>query len=1120
MCCYYSDTAASQVVNGMRMLASGSNEAPFACLCTALQHQDIEVKAAIMQFVNSMIMGVADPNAHALLRSDLDSVLLGHSYDQAVELVDKELEILPTLVGDDDDDGEGEEDDAFDAATATSSTDSPSSSAKRLAPQSPERTSVVSPPPTKGKSKRFSFSIGGNSRASASGSSPSAMGRVSTFGRPSLAPAAASASSPHSAHGLMRSTGSAGGSKALKRRSLTVLHGPRAISQQKVDAMLQGKGGTLPGAGSPMGAVPRGSFASGIVASNRLTTSGAGGAVAAGGGGALGAISEGTEMEVVSANGNITMTVNPLEGSMAGLLVASKNFEKLETKVVVDMFGGKKTKRRWYEVDQDYFKWCAGHDKEDEYKGFVAVASITDIRNYTTDANLLSTNPNSFEFETTDRVYALGCEDAADKDNWITALRVSRDNCIMRNGAYKIQSRELSEKDVYKFTQMFKKQGAVYQSILVEDRKALTVESGLDMSDINAVSHFLRYIWPRGVCVYMYGLVIGAQLSPIYPSFPPSFVPFGSLRAAYCYFVCNRRLSVNVTLYTRLSVNVTLYTRLSVNVTHYTRLSVNVTLHYLNFFHFLHVHVPHCCRSEALAAGHQDLLLSILHQLLLIPTGARGTWQAAQAGLQRLVERSVGGGRDSKAGELAFGNESVTTLLNEKGTEGGGQYSQMSKLAMQALVAEQNSTRLQASVDDLLAQVRRLEDEVVQAKANGGSATAATTTAATAAADSAGGVTDTGVDAATIAELRTQVTQLENELSRLRLNGATGTTSAMPGPPSPPPPAADAAAVPDERYEKYVKMKKMLPEGAVRQKMMADGFSDAEIDSFIANGPPMVGGAAAPAASASVPDERYEKYVKMKKMLPEGAVRQKMMADGFSDAEIDSFMANGPPMVGGAAAPAASASASVPDERYEKYVKMKKMLPEGAVRQKMMADGFSDAEIDSFMANGPPMVGGAAAPAASASVPDERYEKYVKMKKMLPEGAVRQKMMADGFSDAEIDSFMANGPPMVGGAAAPAASASASVPDERYEKYVKMKKMLPEGAVRQKMMADGFSDAEIDSFMANGPPMVGGAVAVGGAARPPPPPKLSPAEAIKFAKYEKMLKMLPEGAVRQKNGRG
>jgi hypothetical protein len=312
-------------------------------------------------------------------------------------------------------------------------------------------------------------------------------------------------------------------------------------------------------------------------------------------------------------------------------------------------------------------------------------------------------------------------------------------------------------------------------------------------------------------------------------------------------------------------------------------------------------------------------------------------------------------------------------------------------------------------------------------------------------------------------------------------------------------PAPVAAPVVDERYEKYVKMQKMLPEGAVRQKMATDGFSAPQIDSFIANGPPMV---AAPAPAAAATDERYEKYVKMQKMLPEGAVRQKMAVDGFTEAEISSFVTNGPPKVA-APAPAAPAAAVV-DERYEKYVKMQKMLPEGAVRQKMAVDGFTEAEISSFITDGPPKVATPASAAPPAAVVDERYEKYVKMQKMLPEGAVRQKMAVDGFTEAEISSFITNGPPKVA-APAPVAPAAPAV-DERYEKFVKMRKMLPEGAVRQKMAIEGFSEAEIDSFITNGPPK---------AATPAPAPAAGAVEE-RFEKFVKMRKMLPEGAVRQK----
>lgn len=58
----------------------------------------------------------------------------------------------------------------------------------------------------------------------------------------------------------------------------------------------------------------------------------------------------------------------------------------------------------------------------------------------------------------------------------------------------------------------------------------------------------------------------------------------------------------------------------------------------------------------------------------------------------------------------------------------------------------------------------------------------------------------------------------------------------------------------------------------------------------------------------------------------------------------------------------------------------------------------------------------------------------------------------------------------VGSAAAPAssapASASAPVVDARFAPYTMMRKLLPEMALRHKMIADGFSDREIDDYFA------------------------------------------------------
>ncbi len=161
-----------------------------------------------------------------------------------------------------------------------------------------------------------------------------------------------------------------------------------------------------------------------------------------------------------------------------------------------------------------------------------------------------------------------------------------------------------------------------------------------------------------------------------------------------------------------------------------------------------------------------------------------------------------------------------------------------------------------------------------------------------------------------------------------------------------PPPIAN------EKYAKFTKMLKMLPEGAVRQKMMQEGCTEEEINNFfkgdvkvdaIVPKPQEV----APLAEPPLPplDEKYIKYDKMLKMLPEGAVRQKMITDGLKPAEIDSFFnrLNPTPLK-----KTSNPSPPILNEKFAKYDKMRSMLPEAAVKQKMMQDGISPADIASF----------------------------------------------------------------------------------------------------------------------------------------------------------------------------
>ena len=905
VCAFYSEEMAMKVLHGMKVNARFYQESPFACLAAALVDQDIEVKAAVMQFVNALIMAIGETKLRLVFRSELKSQLFDERIESAVQQVDRELAFL------------------------------------------------------------IAESNGNNNAAK-------------SF---------ENASNPNDPSSKQRK---------LTRKSMVTIFGPRAYDERKVDAMIknvQVMNATLSDTGSIIG--------------------------------------NGIEIK----SNSFTINVNPLDGTMAGLLHAAKNAEKIESRFL-DMVGGKKTKRRWYELDSENFKWCSGHDKEQDYKGTVKVSTITDIRPYTTDVNVAAECQHCFEIETTDRTYALGCETATEKDNWLTALQRCRDNYLMSKGSYKLQFRELSTQDVMKFSEMFKKQTNNYQAIAVEDQKYQMELVGLDLTNIIDVSRYLQL--------------------------------------------------------------------------------------------------------ESIAMGNGNNLMKIFYELLLIPAGAEGLWDGILFFLKMIREKGIK--EENKIKGIVDEHSPVfLEMLKKKFKESGGAYTQMSKLALSLISSEQEISRLQRQLQEqqLIVQenekkLKNLEIELEKTITSGNafkfSATnpiLAMKNAAAAANNNTNNSGNAGGNASA-SPLASKSSDNNNNAATQPSAGGDGkqAVNSLPTsipPPIPsnapasvaspvvdvPPPAAVPAGIMDPRFEKYEKMKKMLPEGAVRQKMQMDGFADHEIEAFLNGTLPLI----TPAATSALPppplppvaaptDSRFEKYEKMKKMLPEGAVRQKMSLDGFTEDEIEGFF-NGTLPAAAPAPPVAAPAAA--DPRFEKYEKMKKMLPEGAVRQKMSLDGFTEQEIDGFF-NGTLPAAAAPAPAAPAAI-DPKLEKFEKMRKMLPEGAVRQKMQLEGISPDEIEAFF-NG---TLGAAAAAPPAAAAQPDPRYEKFEKMKKMLPEGAVRQKMQLEGFTPEEIDNFMAGKVPMIGGGA--GGPAAPavaaaPPDPR--------FEKFEKMRKMLPEGAVRQK----
>ena len=196
---------------------------------------------------------------------------------------------------------------------------------------------------------------------------------------------------------------------------------------------------------------------------------------------------------ITIGNGKNIIQYTPSQGQMASCLIAAKNKENNMQDKMIEIFGGKRTKRRWYELDGEDFKWCSGHDRENDFKGVIPMSSVIDIRYYTTDPNLLQASEYCFEFETDDRTFALGCESADEKDCWILALQYARDSAIMKKSSYRLVSEELHPSDVMQHYSMFKKQGTLYSSLAVEDRQHIITADGVDTNDFRSVSNFLYH---------------------------------------------------------------------------------------------------------------------------------------------------------------------------------------------------------------------------------------------------------------------------------------------------------------------------------------------------------------------------------------------------------------------------------------------------------------------------------------------------------------------------------------------------------------------------------------------------------------------------------------------------
>ncbi len=89
----------------------------------------------------------------------------------------------------------------------------------------------------------------------------------------------------------------------------------------------------------------------------------------------------------------------------------------------------------------------------------------------------------------------------------------------------------------------------------------------------------------------------------------------------------------------------------------------------------------------------------------------------------------------------------------------------------------------------------------------------------------------------------------------------------------------------------------------------------------------------------------------------------------------------------------------------KRYVRMRQQqIPVGAVRQRMEADGVSAAVIDAFFSGGASeLLQDSAAPSVKSSIDTSKFAKMLTLG--IGEGAVRQKMVASGISNEDINTF-------------------------------------------------------------------------------------------------------------------
>eukprot|EP01042_Synura_sphagnicola_P006229 gene6229-7963_t len=553
-----------------------------------------------------------------------------------------------------------------------------------------------------------------------------------------------------------------------------------------------------------------------------------------------------SDVSVVSASERSAGHIHerePSKGRMCGTCHALKNLSQ-SVQLIVDAVGTGRIKQRWYVLDGRALSWYKDEESLEESLGTLDMSDVLGIRHVSSEMRLHSDYVHSFAIETEGRVFALSCPSEDEKNDWLVALQVAFDSASLRNSSYRLQPKRLRPEDIPQYRDKLKDLFKQFENIAVEDRTEALLSRTVDSTDALALASYIM------LDLESYGL-------------------------SHCFL----QLLQELVLIPSDGCFAEAIWSLLIGCCRYIRSGL---LEELNQAH----------RAEGGDSGMSVTVEQLLHpNIRSLLSGVFGS-KTIRAVLEEGLRRRRGGG---------LVEDNVVTAKS---------------ISLTDVSKQVDVTRLRIQLEAKDLEIARLKRERGQSTGKVGE----------------GGVHKEG-----------------ESFGDDPVAGAA------------PPPAAPA----DPKLAKYHKMKSMFPDPVVRQRMQLDGLTAQDIDLFFSQPSPVphVSGTPEPAVESKThdydTDPRYLKFVKLLGTMPDLAIRLKMKKELFQPEEIDAFFKSVMSVSVSTSSPSAmSKSASSPTpapstllEKFSKYDKMKAMLPEAALRQRMARDGVSEADINRYVSH-------------------------------------------------------------------------------------------------------------------------------------------------------------------------